>query len=104
MNNTTEILVLHRDCFELLWITQSKRFSLTPNPSVAEMKVIIGNTVETQTPAEHMHLFPNKWGLKYFICEHITEEEENTVGAKKEVLTPLRISYVLLYCNYTEKM
>lgn len=30
--------------------------------------------------------------------------EENTVGDKKEVLTALCISYVLLYCNYTEKL
>lgn len=106
MNNTTDILVLYCDCFELLWITQSNRFSLTPHPSAAEMKVIAGNTVETQAPAEHVHLFPNRWGLNYFICEHITEEEEeeNTVGDKKEVLTALCISYVLLYCNYTEKL
>lgn len=79
MNNTTDIFVLQSDCFELLWITQSNRFSLTPCPSVSEMKVIIGNiVVETQASAEHMqvHLLPDGWGLNYFICEPITEEEE----------------------------
>lgn len=63
------------------------------------MKVIIGKTAETQTPAEHVHPFPNRWGLNYFICEHISEEEEeeNTVGVKKEVLT--HYAFLMFYCT-----
>lgn len=71
------------------------------------MKVIIENIIiETQALAEHMqvHLLPNGWGLNYFICEPVTEEEEeeNTSGVIKETLTTLRISYIFLFCNYTE--